>query len=82
MRKKKEGIRKVGTYSKPGKEKLILDLKISLLDLPGNIKKLIILGKDLTKEIEFEKEKHTLQYIDSLTGLLNFLDFPKEFLRY
>ena len=82
MRKKKGDIRKVGTYSKPGKEKFILDLKISLLELPGNIKKLIILGKDLTKEIEFEKEKHILQYIDSLTGLLNFFGFSKKFLRY
>ena len=77
LREKKKDIRKVSIYSKPGKEKLILDLKISLLDLPGNIKKLIILGKDLTKEIEFEKEKHTLQYIDSLTGLLNYSGFSK-----
>ncbi len=77
LEKKKEGIRRIGTYSKPGKEKLILDLKISLIELAGSIKKLIILGKDLTKEFEFEKEKHALQYIDSLTGLLNYFGFSK-----
>ncbi|MCD6490569.1 MAG: bifunctional diguanylate cyclase/phosphodiesterase, partial [Thermodesulfobacterium sp.] len=77
LKKKKEGIRRIGTYSKPGKEKLILDLKISLLELSKDIKKIIILGKDLTKELEFEKEKQTLQYIDSLTELLNPFGFSK-----
>lgn len=77
LEKRKEGIRRIGTYSKPGKEKLILDLKISLIELGEDVKKLIILGKDLTKEFEFEKEKHALQYIDSLTGLLNYFGFSK-----
>lgn len=64
------------TYHKPDKVKVILELKISFIKLPSKTK-VIIIGTDLTKKLEFEKERETLLYQDPLTGLLNKSGFIK-----
>ena len=69
------------TYHKPDKVKVILELKISFIKLPSKTK-VIIIGTDLTKKLEFEKEKETLLYQDPLTGLLNRSGFIKKCLDF
>jgi len=64
-------------YYKPDKTRMILELKISFIELPTKTK-VIIVGKDLTKELEFEKERELLQYQDPLTGLPNSRGFQKK----
>jgi diguanylate cyclase (GGDEF)-like protein/PAS domain S-box-containing protein len=65
------------TYHKPDKTTMILELKISFIELPIKTK-VIIVGRDLTKELEFEKEREILQYQDPLTGLPNTQGFQKK----
>ncbi len=70
-------VRKIGTYFKENK-RLILDLKIGYIELSEEIKKLIILGKDLSREIKFEEERFRLRNYDGLTGLLNYQGFAQK----
>ncbi len=64
-------------YHTPDKFRVILELKISFIKLPTKTK-VIIVGRDLTKELEFEKEREALQYQDFLTGLPNAQGFQKK----
>jgi diguanylate cyclase (GGDEF)-like protein/PAS domain S-box-containing protein len=64
-------------YHKPDRIRLILELKISFIKLPTKTK-VIIVGRDLTKELEFEKERESLQYQDPLTGLPNRQGFQRK----
>uniref|UniRef100_A0A7V6CD97 EAL domain-containing protein n=1 Tax=Thermodesulfobacterium geofontis TaxID=1295609 RepID=A0A7V6CD97_9BACT len=64
-------------YHTPDKFRVILELKISFIKLPTKTK-VIIVGRDLTKELEFEKERELLQYQDPLTGLPNPQGFQKK----
>lgn len=78
LEKHNQPLRNIGIFSKPGKEKLLLELKISLINLPDETKKLIVVGKDLTKELEFEEERQSLQYYDTLTEVFNRAGFFKK----
>ncbi len=64
-------------YYKPDKEKVLLELKISFIEIPYETK-VVIIGKDLTKELEYEKEIEQLQNQDPLTGCLNKRGFQKK----
>ncbi len=74
--KKKEDTTRFTIYFKPNKTRIVLELKISFAELARKTK-VVIIGRDLTKELEFEREKEKLQYQDTLTGLLNRKGFVK-----
>ncbi len=75
LKKRKDTTRFV-IYFKPDKTRLVLELKISFAELTYKTK-IVIIGRDLTKELEFEREKEKLQYQDTLTGHLNRRGFIK-----
>ncbi|WP_025270091.1 EAL domain-containing protein [Hippea sp. KM1] len=49
--------------------------KIIPVVLPGNIKRFIAIGRDITKEKELSREAQKLKFEDALTGLLNLNGF-------
>ncbi len=49
--------------------------KIIPVELPGGIKRFVAIGRDITKEMELEKEAQRLKVEDALTGLLNLNGF-------
>lgn len=64
-------------FNRPDKARILLELKISFIELFKKTK-IVIIGKDLTKELEFEREREILQNNDPLTGLLNRRGFQKK----
>ncbi len=73
----KEDTTRFVVYLTPDKVRRLLELKISFIKSPFK-SKAVIVGKDLTKELEFERERELLQYHDSLTGLPNRRGFIKK----
>lgn len=63
-------------YYTPNKDRILLELKIFFIKFTRETK-IVIIGKDLTKELEFEREREILQFQDLLTGLLNRKGFLK-----
>lgn len=59
------------------KKRSFLEIKLTLVKF-ADYKKVIILGKNLTKEIIFEIEKQKMLTQDLLTGLLNYQGFAQK----
>ncbi|HBT04337.1 MAG TPA: hypothetical protein DEA54_06050, partial [Thermodesulfobacterium commune] len=59
------------------KKPSFLEIKLTLVKF-ADYKKVIILGKNLTKEIIFEIEKQKMLTQDLLTGLLNYQGFAQK----
>ncbi|RKX57368.1 MAG: hypothetical protein DRP29_08540, partial [Thermodesulfobacteriota bacterium] len=68
-------LKKLLTYKKTLHKILVLEIKILKVSLPDNKEKIVIIGKDLTKKIELERDIQTLKHYDTLTELLNLRGF-------
>jgi diguanylate cyclase (GGDEF)-like protein/PAS domain S-box-containing protein len=74
--KREEDTTRFSIYVREDQKRVLLEIKISFIKLPKGTK-IVIVGRDLTKELEFEKEREILRYQDPLTGLLNRRGFVK-----
>jgi diguanylate cyclase (GGDEF)-like protein/PAS domain S-box-containing protein len=63
-------------------ELFYLDMKIVPVHLPGNIKRFVSIGRDITREKLLSEENEILRYYDILTGLYNYNGFVAQVEEY
>jgi len=73
-REKKKQLSKIVIYSKEEKN-IPLEVKASVITLPGDVKKILVWGRDLHERVELENRRRWYLDYDILTGVLNYYGF-------